>query len=175
MRWVGFSVSQPIYSIHDTMPRLHVNTKYCYVQNPVSDVKRAAFLTLAKLPVCHAQKHQRVGCLGMNYSLVLSYPLMNPPSPPLVHVSKRFALRNKTLQVNMVMSTMLASVAEGMCLSDSLGLSNDALIEVCVCACVCMYTKWRQYSSSRAQNYRSGGCFMAQGSKLKQKSRRPMT
>lgn len=30
----------------------------------------------------------------------------------------------------MVMSTMLASVAEGMCLSDSLGLSNDALIEV---------------------------------------------
>lgn len=30
----------------------------------------------------------------------------------------------------MVMSTMLASVAEGMCLSDSLGLSSDALIEV---------------------------------------------
>ena len=30
----------------------------------------------------------------------------------------------------MVMSTMLASVAEGMCLSDSLGLNNDALVEV---------------------------------------------
>lgn len=33
-------------------------------------------------------------------------------------------------QVNMVMSTMLASVAEGVCLSDSLGLDNSALIEV---------------------------------------------
>lgn len=30
----------------------------------------------------------------------------------------------------MIMSTMLASVAEGMCLSDSLGLDNDALVEV---------------------------------------------
>lgn len=30
----------------------------------------------------------------------------------------------------MIMSTMLASVAEGMCLSDTLGLSNEALIEV---------------------------------------------
>lgn len=39
--------------------------------------------------------------------------------------------KNSSLQkVNMVMSTMLASVAEGMCLSDSLGLNNDALIEV---------------------------------------------
>ncbi|CAN0127073.1 unnamed protein product, partial [Laminaria digitata] len=34
------------------------------------------------------------------------------------------------LVVNMVMSTMLASVAEGICLSDSLGLNNDALIEI---------------------------------------------
>lgn len=30
----------------------------------------------------------------------------------------------------MIMSTMLASVAEGMCLSDSLGLNNEALVEV---------------------------------------------
>ncbi|CAM9443870.1 unnamed protein product, partial [Hapterophycus canaliculatus] len=34
------------------------------------------------------------------------------------------------LVVNMIMSTMLASVAEGMCLSDSLGLGNEALIEI---------------------------------------------
>lgn len=37
----------------------------------------------------------------------------------------------------MIMSTMLASVAEGMCLSDSLGLNNEALVEVggyCYCS-----------------------------------------
>ncbi|CAM9766936.1 unnamed protein product [Ectocarpus sp. 6 AP-2014] len=34
------------------------------------------------------------------------------------------------LVVNMIMSTMLASVAEGMCLGDSLGLSSDSLIEI---------------------------------------------
>ncbi|CAN0161484.1 unnamed protein product [Ascophyllum nodosum] len=34
------------------------------------------------------------------------------------------------LVANMIMSTMLASVAEGMCLSDSVGLSSDALIEI---------------------------------------------
>ena len=39
-------------------------------------------------------------------------------------------MRASTAQVNMIMSTMLASVAEGMCLSDSLGLNNEALIEV---------------------------------------------
>lgn len=33
----------------------------------------------------------------------------------------------------MIMSTMLASVAEGMCLSDTLGLSSEALIEVGGC------------------------------------------
>ncbi|CAM9471610.1 unnamed protein product [Pylaiella littoralis] len=34
------------------------------------------------------------------------------------------------LVVNMIMSTMLASLAEGMCLSDSLGLNSEALIEI---------------------------------------------
>ena len=32
----------------------------------------------------------------------------------------------------MIMATMLASVAEGICLSESLGLNNDTLIEVSV-------------------------------------------
>eukprot|EP00904_Undaria_pinnatifida_P013115 jgi/Undpi1/8934/HiC_scaffold_26.g11395.m1 len=35
--------------------------------------------------------------------------------------------RNK---INMIMATMLASVAEGICLSESLGLNNDTLIEI---------------------------------------------
>ncbi|CAM9194963.1 unnamed protein product [Discosporangium mesarthrocarpum] len=34
------------------------------------------------------------------------------------------------LVVNMIMGTMLASLAEGMCLADSLGLENNALVEI---------------------------------------------
>ena len=36
----------------------------------------------------------------------------------------------QTKKVNMIMATMLGAVAEGMCLSESLGLNNEALIEV---------------------------------------------
>eukprot|EP00904_Undaria_pinnatifida_P013111 jgi/Undpi1/8930/HiC_scaffold_26.g11391.m1 len=42
-------------------------------------------------------------------------------------VANDFSLMGK---INMIMATMLASVAEGICLSESLGLNNDTLIEI---------------------------------------------